>query len=50
MDTILGQLQVLAGYPVNAVVRPVWNDTLLIKRLLDIGVQTILLPYVQTAG
>ena len=49
MDTILAQLQVLAAYPVNAVVRPVWNDPLLIKRLLDIGVQTLLLPYVQTA-
>lgn len=48
MDTILAQLQVLAAYPVNAVVRPLWNDTLLIKRLLDIGVQTLLLPYVQT--
>ena len=49
MDTILAQLQVLAAYPVNAVVRPVWNDPLLIKRLLDIGVQTLLLPYVQNA-
>ena len=47
MDTILAQLQVLAAYPVNAVVRPVWNDPLLIKRLLDIGAQTLLLPYVQ---
>ena len=49
MDTILAQLQVLAAYPVHAVVRPAWNDPLLIKRLLDIGAQTLLLPYVQTA-
>ena len=49
MDTVLSQLQVLAGFEVNPVVRPLWNDTLLIKRLLDIGVQTILLPYVQNA-
>jgi len=50
MDTVLGQLQVLAAYPVNAVVRPLWNDPLLIKRLLDIGAQTLLLPYVQSAS
>jgi len=29
------------------VVRAPWNDTVLIKRLLDVGVQTLLLPYVQ---
>jgi 4-hydroxy-2-oxoheptanedioate aldolase len=47
MDTILQQLQTVAAYPVHAVVRPVWNDPLAIKRLLDIGVQTLLIPYVQ---
>lgn len=47
MDTILQQLQTVAAYPVHPVVRPVWNDPLAIKRLLDIGVQTLLIPYVQ---
>jgi len=29
-------------------VRPAWNDMVLIKRFLDVGVQTLLIPYVQT--
>ncbi|MFN0159993.1 MAG: HpcH/HpaI aldolase family protein [Burkholderiales bacterium] len=33
----------------HAVVRPAWNDMVLIKRYLDIGAQTLLLPYVQNA-
>lgn len=33
----------------SAVVRPAWNDTILIKRYLDIGAQTLLLPFVQNA-
>ena len=43
-------LQACAPYPVSAVVRPVVNDTALIKRWLDMGAQTLLLPYVQTAA
>jgi len=46
---VLGQLQALAGYPVSPIVRPAANDTVLIKRYLDIGVQTLLVPYVQNA-
>ena len=30
--------------------RPAWNDTVLIKRFLDIGARTLLLPYVQSAA
>jgi 4-hydroxy-2-oxoheptanedioate aldolase len=33
----------------HAVVRPAWNDKVLIKRYLDIGAQTLLLPFVQNA-
>jgi len=50
VDSVLAQLQALALYPVTPIVRPVWNDPLLIKRLLDIGAQTLLLPYVQNAA
>ncbi len=50
VDTTLEQLQVVAAYPVAAVVRPAWNDKILIKRHLDIGAQTLLIPYVQTAA
>lgn len=34
----------------TAVVRPDWNDPVLIKRYLDIGAQTLLLPFVQSAA
>ena len=48
--SVLAQLQAVAPYPVTPVVRPVSNDTALIKRFLDIGVQTLLIPYVQSAA
>jgi len=35
---------------VSAVVRPASNDTVLIKRFLDLGAQTLLIPYVQSVG
>ena len=41
------QVQAAAAYPSSIVVRAAWNDTVVIKRLLDLGVQTLLLPYVQ---
>ena len=48
--TMLPQLQATAAYPVSAIVRPAWNDKVLIKRYLDIGAQSFLVPYVQTAA
>ncbi|CAN7156596.1 aldolase/citrate lyase family protein [Bosea sp. LjRoot90] len=45
--TVLAQLQAAAAYPVSAVVRPACNDAVLIKRFLDIGAQTLLIPYIQ---
>lgn len=46
--TVLPQLQAIAGYPsVSPVVRPAANDAVLIKRFLDLGAQTLLIPYVQ---
>lgn len=48
---ILPALQAVSGFPeVSAVVRPVTNDAALIKRYLDMGAQTILIPYVQSAA
>ena len=44
----LSLMQAAAPYPVSTVVRPGWNDQVEIKRLLDAGAQTILVPYVQT--
>ncbi|AJG23059.1 4-hydroxy-2-oxoheptanedioate aldolase [Cupriavidus basilensis] len=49
VPTILAQLQALAAYPVRPVVRASWNDTVQIKQLLDLGVQTLLVPMVQDA-
>jgi len=47
--TILPQLQAAAPYPTSCIVRPAWNDTVLIKRYLDVGAQSLLIPYVQNA-
>lgn len=46
--TVLPQLQAAAAYNVSAVVRPAANDPVLIKRMLDNGAQSLLVPYVQT--
>jgi 4-hydroxy-2-oxoheptanedioate aldolase len=49
LDTVKSMLQAMAPYPVSAAVRPGWNDAVEIKRILDAGAQTILVPYVQNA-
>ena len=43
------QLQAMEGGTASAVVRPAWNDAVILKRLLDIGVQSFLVPFVQNA-
>ena len=48
LPMVYSQLQAAAGGTAHPVVRPPWNDTIVIKRLLDSGVQTFLIPYVQT--
>lgn len=45
---VLAQLQAAAAYDVSAIVRPASNDPVLIKRMLDVGAQTLLVPYVQS--
>jgi 4-hydroxy-2-oxoheptanedioate aldolase len=49
LESILAQLQAVRGYPVHAVVRPPVNDTVLIKQYLDLGVQNLLIPMVNSA-
>ncbi len=45
----LAQLQAAAAYPsTQAVVRPACNDEILIKRILDCGAQTLLIPMINT--
>lgn len=49
LPDILAQLQAMTGSATTPVVRVPWNDAVVFKRLLDIGVQSFLVPYVQTA-
>ncbi|MGO2242026.1 MAG: 4-hydroxy-2-oxoheptanedioate aldolase [Halomonas sp.] len=49
LDSLLAQLQALAPYKSHPVVRPPTGDTVLIKRYLDVGVQNLLIPMVETA-
>ena len=48
LTSVMGQLQVFASYPTTALVRPEWNDAVLVKRLLDIGAPGLLFPMVQS--
>lgn len=48
LRTTLAQLQSIAAYPSQAVVRPPIGSVQLIKQLLDIGAQTLLIPMIET--
>ena len=47
--TVQQQLQVIAAYPVTAVVRVPVNDPVIIKQVLDTGAQNLLVPMVASA-
>lgn len=49
MLATLVQLQATTGYPVSAGVRLYESDQALMKRVLDIGAQTVMVPMVDTA-
>lgn len=49
LPQVHAQLQALARGSASPIVRPAWNDAVMIKRLLDIGAQTLLIPFVETA-
>lgn len=49
LPMVHSQLQAIAQGPTHPIVRPVWNDTVNLKRYLDVGVQTLLIPFVQNA-
>lgn len=48
VSSVLGQLQALQVGQSAPVVRPAWNDTVMVKRLLDIGAQSLLFPMIQS--
>ncbi|MBC7161682.1 MAG: HpcH/HpaI aldolase/citrate lyase family protein [Immundisolibacter sp.] len=50
LPSVLAQLQALAGYAVQAVLRPADHDAARIKQYLDLGVQSLLAPMVDSAA
>ncbi|WP_341991882.1 HpcH/HpaI aldolase/citrate lyase family protein [Azorhizobium sp. AG788] len=50
LPQVYGELQAAAAGAAHPIVRVPWNDPVAIKRYLDAGVQTLLVPMVQTAA
>jgi len=50
LESLLAQLQAAASYATHPVVRVPWNDMVSIKRVLDVGAQSLLVPYVSSAA
>lgn len=49
LNTVLHQLQAYQAGTTTPVVRPAWNDPVLVKPLLDMGAYSLLFPMVQSA-
>lgn len=49
LPMVEAELHAMTGGTATPIVRPAWNDMVLVKRYLDVGAQTLLLPYVQSA-
>lgn len=49
LPNVFNQLQSMVGYATQPVVRVPWNDAVTLKRFLDIGAQSFLIPMVQDA-
>jgi 4-hydroxy-2-oxoheptanedioate aldolase len=47
---LVSQLQAAQRGTATPIVRPAWNDAVLTKRILDIGAQSLLFPYVQNVN
>ena len=47
LPTLREQLQAMRGSESNLLARPPWNDMVLIKQFMDVGVQNFIIPYVQ---
>lgn len=45
---VADQLRAASLGTASPVVRPAWNDPVVLKRLLDVGTQTLLVPFVQS--
>jgi 4-hydroxy-2-oxoheptanedioate aldolase len=49
LAAVADQLRIIQPSASSAIVRPAWNDAVLFKRILDVGAQTLLIPYVESA-
>lgn len=49
LPNLVSQMQAMANGTASAIVRPAWNDPVLIKRILDSGAPSLLIPFVQNA-
>jgi 4-hydroxy-2-oxoheptanedioate aldolase len=49
ITTLLPQLQAMRGGTAEPVFRVPWNDAVIIKRALDVGARSLLIPFVQNA-
>ena len=49
LQSVLGQLQAFAASQTPVLVRPPWNDAVIVKRLLDLGAPGLLFPMIQNA-
>lgn len=49
LPDVIDHMRAIKGAGLPAIVRPAWNDTVIIKRILDQGAQTLLIPYVESA-
>ena len=49
LPNLVSQMQALATGTATPIVRPAWNDPVLIKRILDVGAPALLIPFVQNA-
>jgi 4-hydroxy-2-oxoheptanedioate aldolase len=50
LQTVLNQLQAIAQHGSTAIVRPPWNEPVIVKRLLDMGARGLLFPMVQSVA
>ncbi|MEO5707179.1 MAG: HpcH/HpaI aldolase/citrate lyase family protein [Alteraurantiacibacter sp.] len=49
IESLLGQAQAIAAFPVECVVRVAFGEPVVIKQYLDLGLHTLLVPMVETA-
>ena len=50
LDSLVRMLQAVAGTPMLPITRVPWNDTVMVKRVLDAGARTVMFPFVQSAA